>query len=1221
MAQDQPVPQAAFSGGSLDVLLILGCFEEVCRMSRRRGETGFIKSYAPDDRYLLKPDRAHGRAGILRGRMPTSSHDVLIKVWPIAKGGGDQDLEVIWRSEIRQLHRIAAVPGADDLFVHMAGSGKDSNGFYLVLDPGRGSPLQVFLDAQRRPDLLTQARQPRAKRLLWSNILRLAQGLELLHSQGSIHRNVDPWSVVTAFGDEPDFRLTGFEWSMRIAAIDSKDTKKIKAPRTENSFSFARDWRDLAHLAAIILDVPIAQVSDIRIIPSRVAEHVSAAEVRLLRTMLGIDRVERLDGEYIGARITEIIDGLAAEAAGKEAALCIAVRLGSGSGLSEAIRKASGNEIEIADELQQIRFMRDDLGDKVQLIALKDHQEATTRYALQGQRLTYRLASYRRPGSSDVGTWEFAYTERADSEAPSRVQVVGDTTFAVSMLEILRNADATQSFPRRRGRVQHWEDYLRRTEGKLARKSDPDLIHEAFSLLLLVEMGFAAADVFPIQITSTRNGESADQKIVYLMSRHDTERAELSQQLGLDAPATRLKKLLGAEAFREEGGWTLSETGTLGERSTTSTTWRFLDYEDVEDVECMKFEGPAFPQHGSSGFLVPAGMVGRIAQFKRRLKALAALKEHGELLRMFVDPRLRLDNSQDPLDERDTDFQNLDASKQAALREILATIPLFLLQGPPGVGKTYLVGDLVRRRFEDDPIARMLLSAQSNSAIDHLMKEVQGVFATFAEEARPLMVRARPADDDDSAGELEIDVQADRRLQDLSTSPLVRAASEPIARKIMALAEARRTQSGSQHGSAAGSRRISADLRAFEGMLLRAANLVFATTNSAAVDRLIEEQALFDWTIIEEAGKATGGELLSPLLLSHRRLMIGDHKQLPPFDVDTISKFLSSTENVRQVIGMVDDLVSRYLKDQRIDETLEEIASSGENLGRTCAEALSLLTLFQTYVERELARQKKRDQGMRIARRLNEQYRMHPAIARIVSTSFYDGELRTNARQEAKFLSMVGPVYSLDASIFPDIPIVFVDMPFGRAEAPNGRSGERAPPWWNPDESAAVIRVLELMGARDEARPSLAVLSPYWQQVRRIEKLIAQHRDGRLAGLAKFNPAIDGQAFSGTVDSFQGGEADMVVVSLVRNNHHTSPARALGFLQDNRRMNVLLSRAKWRLVVVGSLQFYHHVIESAEKLPDQNVGFLSTFLTSLKEEEKLGNAAIVPWATLKGAAS
>jgi hypothetical protein len=132
---------------------------------------------------------------------------------------------------------------------------------------------------------------------------------------------------------------------------------------------------------------------------------------------------------------------------------------------------------------------------------------------------------------------------------------------------------------------------------------------------------------------------------------------------------------------------------------------------------------------------------------------------------------------------------------------------------------------------------------------------------------------------------------------------------------------------------------------------------------------------------------------------------------------------------------------------------------------------------------------------------------------------------------------------------------------------------------------------------------------------------MSQHRDGRLAGLAQFTPAIDGKTYCGTVDSFQGGEADAVVVSLVRNNHHASPARALGFLRDNRRMNVLLSRAKWRLVVVGSLSFYRHIVDSASTLPDQDVGFLSTFLQSLEAEEKQKSAVVIPWATLKGTAS
>jgi hypothetical protein len=192
-------------------------------------------------------------------------------------------------------------------------------------------------------------------------------------------------------------------------------------------------------------------------------------------------------------------------------------------------------------------------------------------------------------------------------------------------------------------------------------------------------------------------------------------------------------------------------------------------------------------------------------------------------------------------------------------------------------------------------------------------------------------------------------------------------------------------------------------------------------------------------------------------------------------------------------------------------------------------------------------------------------------------------------------------------------------MPYAQEEGPGGRGGERFPPYSNPDEAAAVIQALKhLTAATSNTSPSLAVLSPYWQQVRRVERLIDQNRSGPLSNLSEFAPAVDISTFCGTVDSFQGGEADAVVVSMVRNNHHATPARALGFLRDNRRMNVILSRAKWRLVIVGSLSFYKHVVSIAQRLPDQDIGFLSDFLAALKAETSSGNAAIVPWSTLRG---
>jgi hypothetical protein len=279
---------------------------------------------------------------------------------------------------------------------------------------------------------------------------------------------------------------------------------------------------------------------------------------------------------------------------------------------------------------------------------------------------------------------------------------------------------------------------------------------------------------------------------------------------------------------------------------------------------------------------------------------------------------------------------------------------------------------------------------------------------------------------------------------------------------------------------------------------------------------------------------------------------------------------------------------------------------------------MSILTLFETFVERELARQKRTNKGPNIARRLTEQYRMHPAIARIVSACFYDEGLSTNPKTEKNFLTTAPPFTSADAKRLPEMPIVFVDMPYAREEKPGGRSGDRAPPWSNPDEAEAVIKVLELLRARGSAiPPSLAVLSPYVQQINAIRQQISRRRDGVLAHLEGFSAAIDTNEFCGTVHSFQGGEADVVVVSLVRNNHHATPRRALGFLTDNRLMNVLLSRAKWRLILIGSLSFYRNIVKISATLPDQDIGFLGQFLDTLNRGVIAKEACIVPWAQLK----
>lgn len=389
---------------------------------------------------------------------------------------------------------------------------------------------------------------------------------------------------------------------------------------------------------------------------------------------------------------------------------------------------------------------------------------------------------------------------------------------------------------------------------------------------------------------------------------------------------------------------------------------------------------------------------------------------------------------------------------------------------------------------------------------------------------------------------------------------------------------------------------------------MRSANFVFATTNSAELERMIEEKSQFDWSIVEEAGKATGGELISPQLLSHRRLMIGDHRQLPPFGSDQMIALLEKSDDVARALRIGQEFVGRALRDETTDEIIDLIEDV-DDIPTLCARALGLVKLFETMIEDEFARQARGRGGRPIAKKLLQQHRMHPVIARLVSNCFYGGDLKTHPACAQRFATRPRPFHSIDPKQLPETPIVVVDMPSLQATI-GKKFGDRLPRWHNPDEVMATLAVLRQLVAGDGEPPTLAILSPYMQQVRRLGKAIDALEGSVLSG---FRPPTRENRFVETVDSFQGGEADIVIVSLVRNNDHSNVLGALGFLSEYRRMNVLLSRARWQMIIIGSLEFLKEVVEAAQGTDDaERVEFLKRILVNLESGHEQSEISIIP---------
>ena len=179
---------------------------------------------------------------------------------------------------------------------------------------------------------------------------------------------------------------------------------------------------------------------------------------------------------------------------------------------------------------------------------------------------------------------------------------------------------------------------------------------------------------------------------------------------------------------------------------------------------------------------------------------------------------------------------------------------------------------------------------------------------------------------------------------------------------------------------------------------------------------------------------------------------------------------------------------------------------------------------------------------------LTVQYRMNEAIMRFSSDWFYGGRLQ--AAEEVKcrgILDFDSPVEWLDTS----------EMDF--AEKYVSATGGRV----NPDEGKFMLDSLEAYIKRigekrvEDENLDFAVISPYKAQVSWLRRN-AKKRNvlRRLKGKIAIN----------TIDGFQGQERDVVFISLVRSNDDGK----IGFLSDLRRMNVAMTRARMKLVIIGA---------------------------------------------------
>ncbi|GAV52513.1 hypothetical protein ZYGR_0AG05040 [Zygosaccharomyces rouxii] len=225
---------------------------------------------------------------------------------------------------------------------------------------------------------------------------------------------------------------------------------------------------------------------------------------------------------------------------------------------------------------------------------------------------------------------------------------------------------------------------------------------------------------------------------------------------------------------------------------------------------------------------------------------------------------------------------------------------------------------------------------------------------------------------------------------------------------------------------------------------------------------------------------------------------------------------------------------------------------------------------------------------------LDTQYRMHPIISEFPRQRFYGGLLKDGVTEQQKSWPSI------------KYPLFFLRCDLGNeTKVTSSQNGLRGYTYTNKHECQSLLQmVYKLILDKKVSRDQIGIVTPYSAQRDAISELLVQDRVVNPQGLAmeqeidemdpfdamagskKNSINIVNDIYIATVDSFQGHEKNFILFSTVRNN----PLGKIGFVNDARRMNVALTRAKNGLILIGN----DHTLRNGSDLWKDYIDYLNT---------------------------
>jgi serine/threonine protein kinase len=302
----------------------------------------------------------------------------------------------------------------------------------------------------------------------------------------------------------------------------------------------------------------------------------------------------------------------------------------------------------------------------------------------------------------------------------------------------------------------------------------------------------------------------------------------------------------------------------------------------------------------------------------------------------------------------------------------------------------------------------------------------------------------------------------------------------------------------------------------FEEFLAKTRSLVCGTCVGLGRSQFGVARNRYDWVIVDEAARATPGELAVAIQSGRRVLLVGDHRQLPPL--------------------YTEPLVRRISADLQWPDR-------------------SVLT------RSDFERAFESDYGRQVGATLQTQYRMAPPIGELVSACFYPTPLQPGRGDPpAWFDQLPERIRAV---------VTWVDTSDAGRES---YDRPKTPGFDNLYEAREILDLLRsictggafvqaLLGHCAEEEKPIGVICMYAAQESLLQRMLSEQ--DWATGYRRLIK-ID------TVDSYQGKENRIIIVSTTRNNGRYEQ----GFLSSNERVNVAISRAMDRLVIVGAARMW-----------------------------------------------